>query len=264
MRTRHVKVRRDRPSVLAWSLAMVVTMLVVYLLTLGSAPPEAPRRGEEPAAGERVTRELSFEPLALYCVQFGSFDSAEEARIEAARYVERGAAGYVCAAAEKHLVLGAGYALEADAARVAERLAQEEGIPGAVFARESARVRMRVTAGENQIAALAAADAALRTQVDQLGELAFQIDRGELRGDAARTLIAIQAAQVRDVLGTLKAIPGENPIFSALTGQVEALAAALDVLSHAGGETDLALSGQIKYDYIQVRLGYIDFLRGLG
>ena len=122
---------------------------------------------------------------------------------------------------------------------------------------------MRITAGEKQIEAILAADEALRTQVEQFGELAFKIDRGELTGEAARTIIAVQASQVQDVREALRAIPGENPVFTGLTGQVELLSATLELLSYKNPETDLSLSGKIKYNYISTRLGYIDFLRRL-
>lgn len=261
MRTGRVKVRRRRPGAVSWAIALAVTMLMVYLITLDVG-------GEEPAvaslpAGERVTREVAFAPLEVHCVQFGSFTDAQNARIEAARYVGRGAAGYVKQDGENFRVLGAGYSQKSDAERVAKRLAEEEKIDCTVLSCASEQVKMRITAGENQISAILAADEALRTQVEQFGGLAFKIDRGELSGDAARTLIAVQASQVRDVLEDLKAIPGENPVYRGLTGQMEFLSATLDLLSYKNTETDLSLSGKIKYNYISVRLGYIDFLRSL-
>ena len=263
MRMTRVKVRRARPSALTWALALAVTMLVVYLLTLGASPERQRQNQRSAEPGVQVTEEIAFAPLEVYCLQFASCASAEEARVEAARFVERGAAGYVHPANGKYLVLGAGYAYAADAERVTERLQEAEQLAGEVYALAAPQVRLRVTAGENQIASVVAADALMRTEVDQLGEMAFQIDRGELRPDAARTLIAVQASQARELLADLKAIPGGNSIFAGLTEQVERFAAALDVLAHESAASDLALSGKIKYNYLSARLGYIDFLRRL-
>ena len=54
-----VRVRRDRPSALSWALALLLTMLCVYLLTLGlAAAPEAAIDSEGDAP--RVTEEASF------------------------------------------------------------------------------------------------------------------------------------------------------------------------------------------------------------
>ena len=89
-----VRVRRERPSALAWALALLLTMLCVYLLTLGpTAAPEASiaSAGDAP----RITEEVSFAPSAAWFVSLGRYDTAAEARIEAARYTPRGAAGYV-------------------------------------------------------------------------------------------------------------------------------------------------------------------------
>jgi len=262
MRTGRVKVRRGRPGAVSWAIALAVTMLMVYLITLDAGPKEESVVSALPA-GERVTKEVTLAPLELHCVQFGSFADASNARIEAARYVERGAAGYVYEDDGSFRVLGAGYRQKADAERVAGRLHEDEGIECVVLSRTAEEVKMRITAGENQIEAILAADEARRTQTEQFGELAFQIDRGELTGDAARTLMAVQASQVRDVREALKAIPGENAVFTGLTRQVELLAATLELLSYKNTETDLSLSGKIKYNYISTRLGYIDFLRSL-
>ena len=262
MRTGRVKVRHRRPGAVSWAIALAVTMLMVYLITLDVGQKEETAVASMPA-GERVTKEVAFAPLEVHCVQFGSFEDDSNARIEAARYVGRGAAGYVYADGENFRVLGAGYSQKSDAERVAKRIAEEEDIDCVVFSRAAEEVKMRITAGEKQIEAILAADEALRTQVEQFGELAFKIDRGELTGEAVRTIIAVQASQVRDVRDALRAIPGENPVFTGLTGQVELLSATLELLSYKNPETDLSLSGKIKYNYISARLGYIDFLRGL-
>ena len=37
---KRVRVRRDRPSALSWALALAVTMLAVYLITLSAPRPD--------------------------------------------------------------------------------------------------------------------------------------------------------------------------------------------------------------------------------
>ena len=263
MRAKRIQVRRDRPGALALALAFAVTMLVVYLMTLGSAAEDARNKPSTRSSEPRVTRELTLEPLAVYCVQFGRFSGAGEARVEAARYAERGAAGYVYADGAQFLTLGAGYPERSDAERVAERLREREGLAAQVFARSCDAVRLKITAPEDQIETFLRADALLRAQVNQLGELAFQIDRGEIGAEAARALVAVQAAEARELLAELAEIPGENAIFAGLTARVEKLSAELNVLSFENIETDLFISGKIKYNYLDARLGYIDFLRSL-
>ena len=261
MRKGRVKVRRDRPSAVTWALALLVTMLMVYVLTLsGSLEAE---RAELKSQGARVAREVTFAPLKLYCVSFGTCTDRENARLEAARFVPRGAAGYVYARDDGYLLLAAGYDQEAEARRVAERLAEAEQLQTDVVPFSSRQVRLRVTAAAEQIAAVIQADEALRAQAEQLEALAFRLDRGEVSADSARTLVAVQSAQLRDVLAALKAIPGEDAVFRGLTAQVETLGAALELIAHESGEGELVLSGRLKHQYIDAQIQYIEFLNGL-
>lgn len=266
MRTGRVKVIRDRPSPVVWALALFLTMLMVYILTLSGQYARALRQtapAERRAGGARVTKEIALEPLTLWCVRFGGYDTAEAARVEAARFTARGAAGYVLEADGTYLLLGAGYAQKAEAERVSERLAAEAGIEGGVVSREAGAVRLRITAEEGQIEEVVAVDAALRQYTEQMASLALRLDRAEIRSDAARTVLTVLAAQLRERLRVLKEIPGEDAVFRGLTAEAEALAAALEVLAHENAAPEAALSGKIKYAYIAARLGYIDFLRGL-
>ena len=156
-----VRVRRERPSALAWALALLVTMLCVYLLTLGiAAAPEASidSAGDAP----RVTEEASFDAAEAWFVALGRFETATEARIEAARYTPRGAAGYVLEAEDGFLVLGAVYENQAEAESVARALAQSEGLACEVYTERAEGARLRITAAEADIALVVEAEAGLR------------------------------------------------------------------------------------------------------
>ena len=120
-RTR-VRVRRDRPGAAAWAIALVVTMLVVYLLTLDAARPDVV---ESVSAAPRVTREIAFEPIEGWCVSLCDCESAEAARIQASAYTSRGAAGYVARVNGVWHVLGAAYETRREAERVAGKLRKE-------------------------------------------------------------------------------------------------------------------------------------------
>jgi hypothetical protein len=259
-----VKIRRDHPSALSWAIALVVTMLCVYLITLGGTRPSETSIPSEDGA-VRVTREITFEPLAGWAVSFGEYPTAEEARIEAARYAMRGAAGYVLDDGGAYQVLAAGYFSESDARRVAENLAASEDISATVYARAAERVRLRITATEGQIAALQHCEKSLRTQVLELNELSFQLDRAEIDPDAARTLIAVAASRLDELLGDLRAIPGasENSVLSGLFSLTERLRASLFVLSTENSKTALSLSGKIKYNTLEATHAQIAYLRAL-
>ena len=259
-----VRVRRERPCALSVALALMITMLCVYLLTLGaSLMPEAsiPSSGDAP----RVTEEVAFESAQAYFVALGRFDTAQEARIEAARYIPRGAAGYVVEDGETFLALGAAYQTEAEAARVAQSLSQTENLTCEVYSQSAERVRLRVTAQEEHIAAVQNAEALLRATAAQAAEIAFQLDRAEIDPEAARTLINIASGRLGDAHEALSAIPGaaQNSVCAQLLSLTERFQASLFVLSGENSNTTLSLSAKIKYNGIEVALGHMRCLREL-
>jgi len=231
--------------VLAWCLALAVTMLAVYVLTLNASRPDVV---ESMAAAPRVTREIEFEDLEGWCVRMAQCNTEQEARLQASATVSRGAAGYVTPLEEGWAVLGAVYDSEGDARRIADRLTAEAGFEADVVRLEADSLKLRITAPQGQIDAIAGADALLREQTYQLGQLALQLDRGELRPEAARTLFAVASAQARQTAAVLSAIPGatENGLCTALIGRVEALSGLLEALSAENGAGGATLSGMVR------------------
>lgn len=260
-----VRVRRERPSALSRALALMLTMLCVYLATLGTsaAPPEAVIGTD--ADAPRVTEEIVFEPAQAYFVSLGTYASAEEARIEAARYAPRGAGGYVLETGDGFMLLGAKYTSEADARRVAENLSETEGLSCTVYAQSAERVRLRVTATEEHIALVCEAEAALRAIAGETADIAAQLDRAEIDPEAARTLLNMASGRLDDLLGGLRAIPGamENEVCARLIALVEQFQASLFVLSGENSKTSLSLSGKIKYNSIEAALEHMRCLREL-
>lgn len=260
-----VRVRRDHPGALTWTIAMVLTMLAVYLITLGgrTGEPSAPVSSQKDTA-TRVTEELSFEGIDLACVSFGTFETAQEARVEAARFTARGAAGYILEDGG-FSVLAAGYEDAQDAQRVADSLSESEDIPCAVCREEASGVRLRITATQEQIQAITGADAALRRHARDLRELALMLDRSETQPSSACTLIAVMAGQLTGTLTELRAIPGgqESPVVRGLIALAEHTQAALSLLSTENSDSPLSLSGKIKYNHIETTLLHIDYLNTL-
>ena len=240
-----VRVRRDRPTPLAWAVALCVTMLAVYVLTLDVSGPDVV---ESMAAAPRVTREIAFDALEGWCVRMARCDTEQEARLRASATVSRGAAGYVTRLDDGWAVLGAVYESEKDARRIAARLADEADIRADVVPIRARAVKLRVTAPQAQIDAIAGADALLREQTRRLGQMALQLDRGELRPDAARTLFAVAAGEAKEAAAALSAIPGaaENGLCAGLIGRVEALCGLLEALSTESGSGGAAYSGMVR------------------
>ena len=169
-----VRVRRERPTALALAVALCVTMLVVYVLTLDVKGPDVV---ESMAAAPRVTKEIAFDGLTGWVVSMAACESPQAARLQASAWVSRGAAGCVYPLDGQWRVLGALYDSRKAAERVSKRLAEDEGISAEVVPLEARGLTLRVTAPQAQIDALSGADALLRQQINQLGQVALQLDR---------------------------------------------------------------------------------------
>lgn len=261
MGMRRVRVRRQRPSAAALAVALCVTMLVVYVLTLGLEGPEAV---EDVAVAARVTREIGFEALEGWCVRMAACETSQAARVEAAKWVGRGAAGYVAELDGAWAVLGAVYDSRREAERVAQRLASEAGVPAEVVRLRAEPVRLRVTGPEAQIDAIAGADAMLRSQAERLGGLALQVDRNEITPDAVRALCALAASEATRAGEALSGIPGSDG--NALcAGLVDCLAALRDGLRAIadGDQSGAALSALLRCAQLECFVGQAEHYRRL-
>lgn len=239
------RVRRDRPSALSWAIALAVTMLIVYLITLNAGRPDVI---ESMSSASRVTQAVELEAMEMYCVSLCKCTSAEEARMQAAGFTARGAAGTIYESEDAWYVLGAAYESKRDAERIASRLSKEEKIAAEVMALKVDKVNMRITAPENQIVAIIEADRILRAQTLQMGNIALQLDRNEIRSDAAQTLCAVACTEVSEAARTLAAIPGttENSLCAALIARLNSLSEMLDTIARTAQDTSAELSGMLR------------------
>ena len=260
MKETRVWVRRERPTALAWSIALAVTMLAVYTLTWTAARP----RAAQVSAAPRVTREVALEELEGWCVTLGAFEDAARARVEAAGCAGRGAAGCVVEAEGAWHVLGAMYDSEREARRMADRLREKDGLQAEVLPLRAEALRLRVTAPEPQIEQIEAADALLAEQTVRLADMALQLDRGQLQPDAARTLCALTATEAQAAAEKLSLFPGaaDDPLCAGLTRRLTALAAQLNAVAQTRQTAPAALSGMIRLAGIDDFIGLAELRKG--
>ncbi len=262
MNMARVQVRRERPTALAVAVALCVTMLIVYVLTLNVKGPDVV---ESMAAAPRVTRQIEFEPLEGWCVAMARCDSEQEARLQASAWVSRGAAGYVTPWESGWAVLGAVYASERDALRIARRLSEDEGLTAETLHMKAEGMTLRITAPQAQIDAVAAADALLRRQADQLGSVALQLDRGEIGPDAARTLCALAATEGGDAAKAIGAIPGaaDNALCAGLYQRLLSLSEMHRTIAESTRAGGASLSGMLRCAQVACFTGQLELLNGL-
>ena len=257
-----VRVRRDRPTALAVAVALCVTMLVVYVLTLNLKGPDVV---ESMAAAPRVTRQIEFMPLEGWGVVMARCESEQEARLQASAWVGRGAAGCVVQWDGKWVVLGAVYASEKDARRIAGRLSEDEGLAAGTLRMRAEGLTLRITAPQAQIDAIAAADALLRKQADQLGSVALQLDRGEIGPDAARTLCALAATEGGDAAKAVGGIPGaaDNALCLGLYQRLLSLSEMHKTVAGSARASGASLSGMLRCAQVETFVGHWALLNGL-
>lgn len=271
MRTRRVRVRRERPGVVVWAVAMMLVSLALYLLTVapsvksalsGEVLKDSVKATEAPQ--ERVTRELNWEAPMGYLIQFGAYEDSDNARIEAARYVKRGAAGYVLNDGI-YRVMGAMYFSEDEANRVKDKLYEQEDLSCMVYPIESDPVTLRVTATEAQIDALNGAEQAVLNGAEELGNMAFQLDGGVISASDALTEISAISARVKKAQDTLITQAGATPndVAAGLIELAEAFRSGLLELSQENQESVLSFSSKIKYNTIDIRIRHADYMRML-
>lgn len=257
-----VLVRRDRPAHLAWAIALLVTMLMVYLATLS---PQTGLRARSASASPKVTREVTFDRLEMYLVSLYDCATAEEARMLASGYTGRGAAGYVCEMQERWQVFGAAYEEKRDADRIAERLSEDEGLGARAVSVSAGKVEMRITAPDIQIAAIVEANALLNDQTEQLGRMALQLDRNEMDAGTARTLCAVASTRTSAAAEILNAIPGskENALCGGLVKRLNTLSGLLNSIADNPGSDTATLSGMLRCAQIDTFLGQVEMQKGL-
>ena len=261
MSLNRVRVRRERPPALALAVALCVTMLVVYVLTLDVKGPDVV---ESMAAAPRVTKEIALDDLSGWAVSMAACDSRQAARLQASAWVGRGAAGCVRELDGAWRVLGALYDTRKEAERIAGRLSEEAGIPAEAIHLEAKGLTLRVTAPAAQIDSLAGADALLRAQLKQLGDVALQLDRGQISPDAARALCALAATEAAKLADALAAVPGaaENRLCAGLIGQLRDMAQMQDAAAKADRADSTALSGMLRCARIEGFMGLLEGMRG--
>ena len=245
MRETRVRVKRQRPTALTWSVALAATMLAVYALTWTAAG--ARSRGWA-NAGPRVTEQLSLEGLEGWCVTLGAYPDAARARVAASEDADRGSAGRVYEAEGAWRVLGALYASERQAQGFARSMAEAGRTEAGVLKLSIQPAALRVTAPRDRIASIVAADGLLREQALQLSDMAAQVDRGALQPESARALCALKATEAERLAAQMRQ-PGAaktEGLEAALAGAVDALARALGDLAASPPRAAATLSGALR------------------
>ncbi len=264
MRTRKVRVRRQVPAGRIVLLLSAALAAFLYISLLRGDPVEAILNARD---AERIRTEVVLPALALHAVRTATCDSEEAARVEAARYVPRGAAGFVLHRETWH-VLAAGYESEEEAIRVRDHLREVENIPCDTVSLVCGSVTVRVTATAGQTDALVTCERTLRETVTLIGALSYAVDRGDASVSHAVGSLKKQCEALRKACVLFEAGAGESPdsaVCRPLAAICEEAARKIDILTEdASALTTVQFSGRMKAIFLQLRISQIEFLAALG
>ena len=263
---RRVYVRRRGPCPAVWlTLLMMAALMAFVFFARPTIQALTVDLDQAPPSEERVTQEVSFAGHEIYLVTLARMEDAALARVEAARYVPRGAAGYVFSEGGSYQVAGNGYATQEEAEKVAASLGEAEGIEAGVVRRGAEGALLRVTATQAQLSALVEGEGMVRRLGQELATYALALDRGERQAPVLRAALSLSAQEAAQAGARLSKAAGEdpNPVAAGVIELLTQLSDDLSLLATEEQDTPLSFSSKLKYAYLLTALNHIDFLNEL-
>lgn len=205
MKLKTVRVRRSNPSVLALSLAVMLTMLCVYLISLSALP----EKEVNAASGQtQSTAEVRMEGLEAGFLLHARSSNQLEARVLAARCADSGGAGLI-------LSDGGDYCI------ISEAVSHENtGTNDLRLSAEGLTLKLQGNSGE--ITAISDAVAFLRALAVETGGLAASVEDGNTDIPSVCSLLDVYRTQGQKALNILNEISPANSVASRLSTAVQA------------------------------------------
>lgn len=233
---------------MAAAVAGMAVMAGVYGLTLRDSPHVQPV-----SAAEQQVQTVELEPMTVYFVQLAACETAQEARITAARTVQRGSAGAVVLRDGRFCVY-AKMESSQEAAETAVRQLKSQGIDAECVPEAMPTVQMRVTASPTQLRALNDALHALDMACVQPGEIAERLEAKEIDAASARGMAAMLAGDLKAAEAAFRATGAEGRLADSLLNALTQARAELEPLTADDGGTRLMLSGRLRHAGIRILL----------
>ncbi len=203
MKLQTVRVRRSRPSALSLALALMLTMLFVYLISLA---PDSQEVQDIASAHTQGSGEVRMEGLEAAFLCEGRYADQLEARLAATRCVQNGGAGMILADGDTYAVVRAAVTPE-DAPEDALKLS-EDGLT------------LRLQGAAEEIAAVSDAVGFLRAQATETGSLANALESGDTDTASLAALMEIYLTQGGRAQEALAQMEAPCPIVQRLNAAV--------------------------------------------
>lgn len=200
MKLKTVRVRRSRPSALAMALALMLTMLCVYLASLPSpvgaqqALAAAPAEGDVHLAGLETT---------FHCE--GRYAARLDAALAAARCSQSGGAGLVLLQEDQYAVIAHAGGENSENA----------------FTRSAPGLTLRLSGSSGDVQAISDAAAFLQALHTETAALAGALEKGNTNAAAIASLMDVYRTRAERAMQALIALPAGSPVTSALVNRLE-------------------------------------------
>lgn len=230
-----VRVRRSRPSGLSLALALMLTMLFVYAITLS-----APEKAQKASAQPHMQQEIHLEGLAARFLVYARVQDGYAARIEAANCFESGGAGWIISETNHHAVIF-------DMAQASDK--NENA--GNIIERTVCGLTLEISGRADVAAAVADGAQFLRSMAAETSSLASMLESG---GDVSgvRALLAVYKTRA-------------DKICAALEGETHPAAVLIrDAAQRTSGRIDAAFSdmqaAKIRLIHVAANAEWVDLI----
>lgn len=209
-----------------------------------------------------VSANIALPALDCYALQMGVFSSMENAAKQAEAIKAQGAGGYILQDGDRYRVLAAGYAQQAEAKEVKDRLVKE-GMDCTVHQISAPGATFRVSAQQSQIDEVESGFSALRDAQAALTEAAIAFDRdNQSVADGQSAVRGVQAALTQG-MESVSAYADSAPAIARLVACRDRFTSELSGLAQSAASSHTAFSSELKYAQLSLTNAYADMVDDL-
>lgn len=258
---RRIRIRRERASFPAVALAFLVFSIVFFLATAGVKQEKSILKHAPSIHAE--TREVAFPGAGIYLICLNGGQSMENARLTSARFMQRGAAGYLYEKDGKWFSVGNMYFSKDEAETITGHLL-ENSISASVIPLNQRGVTLRVTSEASALDALTFIIGAFSDFEKSLLDYSEKLDAGSLSEREARVLLSVLSFDISKKKAEAEKavlVTGDNAAKEIFNMYLSLLDTASSLTKNTGGE--MMLSARIKYAAIDCAIKRMNLLRKL-
>lgn len=210
-----------------------------------------------------ITVELTLPAVYCCALQMGVYSDVANAEKQATSLQSAGAGGYILEDNGRYRVLAAGYATQAEAVEVKERL-QGEGMDCTIYTLQADSATYRVSVESAQLAGVEAGFNAIYVAQQALTQAAIVFDRDGQTVEDGKAVSTQILAELNEGFSLLTAYSGSNAMLNALLRCYVNCADALSILTNSNSSTMAAFSASLKHTQLYVTDQYASLMQSLG